>query len=130
MITIKGKEIRPETISMWLNIFGFIASVIFYCSVEYNFTKPLELQKNPLQDSLVSINTKLNTEIQGLKEVEKNLLAELQTHTQKLEQQQEQTNKVKTKMLITIHSDWENLPKHEQDNYVNQLIKNLKKHKP
>jgi hypothetical protein len=33
---IKGKEIKAETITMWLNVLSFIVGIIFYFRLEHS----------------------------------------------------------------------------------------------
>src|SRR5579884_3078894 len=111
MITIKGKEIKPETVSMWVNIIGFFASIIFYLSVEHNIANPAVVAHNPMQDSLVSINARLTAEINRLQSVEKSLKADLQIKKEQAAQEQLQVNKIKQKIYLNVHSSWDNLSK-------------------
>jgi len=125
---IFGKVIRPEVATMWVNIVGFIASLIFYLNVEYNFHKP-EAQPNPLQGELVKVDSRLKEEVQKLRLQQDSLLRVIQAHEIKLTQVQAQVQKQKTKIAMTIHSDWGFLSQKQRENYTNQLIAELKNKK-
>lgn len=129
MILFK-KEIKPEVATMWVNIAGFVASMIFYLSVENTFIKPPEVPKNPLQDTLVKIDLKLTNEIKQLKQQQDSLVQVIQSHEEKLAQAQTQVQKEKVKIITTLHSEWDTLTTQQQETYTNQLISKLKKKSP
>ena len=89
MILFK-REIKPEVATMWVNIAGFVVSMIFYLSVEHSFIKPSEIQKNPLQDALVKIDAKLTQELKQLKQQQDSLVQVIHTHEERLAQTQTQ----------------------------------------
>lgn len=127
MISIRGKKIRPEIISVWLNIVGFLASVIFYASIARNMGTPPVFVKNPLHDSLISINARLKADIATLQATEKSLLLSLKAKKEQLAQQQLQVNKATKKIYLNVYSSWDSLTKKEQEKYADQLIKKFKK---
>ena len=58
---IKGKEIKAETITMWLNVFSFIVGIIFYIRLERNYENPIVPIpiSNATHDSVLYIDTQL-----------------------------------------------------------------------
>ena len=122
---IAGKEIKAETVTMWLNIVGFFISLVFYLSVEHNI-QPIQSAHNPLQDTLLKIDFKLDNEIKSLKSKQDSLLGMLKQDKEKQDKQQVLVNQAKAKILFTIHSDWESLSQKQKEKYTNELITKLK----
>lgn len=129
-MNIFGKEIKPEVATMWVNIAGFVASMIFYLSVEHSFIKPAEIPQNPLQDTLVKIDTKLTGELKQLKEQQDSLVQVIHTHEEQVAQTQTQVQKEKVKIITTLHTEWDTLTHQQKEAYTNQLISKLKKKSP
>lgn len=115
---------------MWLNILGFVISIIFYCSVQFRVSDPPEIVRNPLQDSLMRIDILLTEEVRQLKQQQDTLLIALRHREQSYNRQQEKISEVKEKMHLTIKSDWDGLPKSEKDRYAERLIAQIKQQKP
>jgi len=115
---------------MWLNIVGFIASIIFYCSVQFKVSQPPEIVRNPLQDTLLHIDFKLTDEIRQLQHQQKILIEVLKHNKDKLAEEKGKVSQAKDKIHITIKTDWDSLPKKQKDKYTEQLIDKFKNNKP
>jgi hypothetical protein len=129
MITIRGKEIKPETITLWLNIISFLVGVIFYADMIFNFSHPPTeiIPENKAKDSLLVIDARLHEDITGLKMQQDSLVYELRNNQVKADKGMQQEVTERKQLYSTIHSDWDKLPAQVQDNYVNQLLIKLKK---
>lgn len=126
---IFGKDIKPEAISMWLNLAGLIASLIFYCTVEHTISLPSQPGSNPLQDTLFKVDDKLTHEVSALRHEQDSLLLVLQQHEQKLNVENQLLASEKGRIISTLHSDWDTLSQNQRESYTNNLIKKLKTHK-
>jgi|GEM_PF-3341150 len=130
MITIRGKEIKPETITMWLNIISFICGVFFYADVIFKFShNQVEvIPDNKAKDSLLVIDTRLHEDIKSLKLQQDSLVQELRSNQVKEDKGIQKEVTQRKQLYATIHSDWDRLPAQVQENYTNQLLIKLKKH--
>lgn len=108
---------------------GFLVTILFYLNMG-RFSPPAVMVKNPMQDSLISINARLKAQIATLQAAEKKLNNVLQAHTQKLKYQQVKAGKQKQKIYLNLHSSWDSLTKTEREKYTDQLIKKFKNQKP
>ena len=132
MITINGKEIQPEKVTMWINIISFFIGVLFYADVMYKITNPspLVIPQSKAQDSLLVINSRLRTEMSELKVKQDSILFELRNNLTKQTTAEKKEVSQRKQIYSTIHSDWEELSSQERNNYTNQLLTRLKKQKP
>ena len=130
MITIRGKEIKPETITMWLNIISFMVGLIFYADMIFKFshTETSIVPGNKATDSLLVIDTRLHEDIKTLQMQQDSLVQELRNSQIKENKGIEKEVVERKQLYTTIHSDWDKLPATVQDNYTNQLLIKLKKH--
>ena len=127
---IRGKEIKPETITMWLNIISFFVGVIFYADVIFKFSHPQAqiAPDNKAAAQLVIIDAKLHDEIRDLKIQQDSLVHVLQNSQVKQDKGLVQEAGERKQIYTTIHSGWDKLPPQVQENYVSQLLIKLKKH--
>lgn len=123
---IRGKEIKMETISMWLNVLGFIIGILFYFRLESN-SKQIVPVVNPLHDSVLVIDTKLNLQIEALKIQQEQLTQELKNNSQKLIEQNKTVIVLRQQLQVELNADWDSLSKHEQDAFIKTTIEQLKK---
>jgi len=132
MIVINGKEIKPEKVTMLINIISFFIGVIFYADVMYKITNPqtIIVPGNKAQDSLLVINSRLHSEMSELKAKQDTILFELRNNQTKQATAEKKEVTQRKKIYSTIHSDWEELSTQEKNNYTNQLLTRLKKQKP
>ena len=130
MITIRGKEIKPETITMWLNIISFLCGLFFYADVMFKFShnQAEVIPDNKASDSLLVIDARLHEDIQSLKIQQDSLVNELRNNQVKAKEGMQKEVTERKQLYTTIHSDWDKLSAQAQDNYTNQLLIKLKKH--
>lgn len=123
---IFGREIKPEVATMCVNIMGFVASMIFYCTVETGLVKQIP-SESPLQVELVKTDASLKEEVKQLRTQQDSLLKVLNAHVVKLEQTSTEVQKEKIRIINTVRSDWDTLSKQQRQTYTDQLIIKLKK---
>ena len=124
---IKGKDIKPETITMWLNVLSLIVGFIFYIRLEQRSKHELDvLPSQPIRDSVLVIDTELHSVIKQLKISQDSLIAEL--HANKIYQQQAKKDitVIRHQLYTNIKSDWDTLNQEQQNAYINHIISNLK----
>jgi len=126
-MVIKGKEIRPETITMWINLLSFIVGILFYFRLEHNAEKnqPVIIS-TPIKDSVLVINAQLKSQIQQLKITQDKLIKEIHQNTELLNTQKKNVTVIRHQLQATIQSDWDSLSTKQQNAYVNQIISILK----
>lgn len=131
MITINGKEIQPEKVTMWINIISFFIGVLFYADVMYKITNPpaVVIPQSKAQDSLLVINSRLHAEMAELKVKQDSILFELRNNQTKQATAEKKEVTQRKKIYSTIHGDWENLSPQVKNDYTNQLLTRLKKQK-
>ena len=72
---IKGKEIKADTITMWLNVVGLLIGIIFYFRLEHKYEQPTTIiQSNATKDSVFYLNTQLNSKIADIKRSQDSLI--------------------------------------------------------
>jgi hypothetical protein len=72
---IKGKKIKADTITMWLNVLSFIIGVIFYIRFDYKHDQPITIiQQSIPMDSIIYLNTQLNNKIVDLQRSQDSLV--------------------------------------------------------
>lgn len=124
---IKGKEIKAETISMWMNILGFIIGILFYFRLERNAEKPTTIiQSNAIKDSVLVINTELKSQLQQIKITQDSLIKEIRQNTELLRTQKNNVTVIRHQLQASIESDWDSLNTQQQNAYINKIMSNLK----
>lgn len=124
---IKGKEIKPETITMWLNVVSLIVGVIFYFRLESKYQQPTTvIQSNAIQDSVFSVNTQLKYKIAEIKLSQDSLIKEIKKNNELSKVQQKNIAVIRHQLHATIQSDWDTLNQEQQNVYIKQLKSNLK----
>ena len=124
---IRGKEIKAETISMWANILGFVIGILFYFRIEHNSQQNTQvIPPNPVRDSVLVINTELQTQLQQLKSSQDSLIKEIREQTTLLKTQKKNVTVIRHQLQATIQSGWDSLSPQQQNAYINQIMSNLK----
>jgi hypothetical protein len=124
---INGKEIKPETITMWLNVISLFVGVIFYFRLEHKYQQPTTIiQSNAIQDSVFSVNTQLKYKIAEIKLSQDSLIKEIKKNNELSKVQQKNIAVIRHQLHTTIQSDWDTLNREQQNAYIKQLISNLK----
>lgn len=128
---IRGKEIDPHTVSMWLNVVSFIASLVFYISLAVK-TQGTEIiaPANSLHDSSLIIDARLHERLRELKATQDSILAEIRGKQTQLQKTAVQTAVIRHHITQTIHNDWDSLSPQKQAAYIDQILSNLKNKNP
>jgi len=121
------KKIKPETITMWVNIIGFVVSLIFYTCIQLGVSKPKTTETNSLRDSLLKVDLLLSKEIRDLREQQAIFLNNLKQRQNILAGQEKEIRKTREKIKITLKSDWDSLSLFQKVSYSSELIDKLKK---
>lgn len=120
-------KIDANTISMWLNIIGFVAGIVFYVRMDRFFhTQAAAPQTNRIKDSVLVIDTQLKAELKCLKQTQDSLLKAIQVNTLLLKKQQTIVRASRHQVLTTLKTDFQSLSEEEQDSYIRKLLSTLK----
>ena len=128
---IRGKEIKPESITMWLNIISFFVGVIFYADVIFKFShshNEVAQTTSKAKDSLLVIDTKLTEQLNEIKIVEDSILIKLRETQNKLAIGEQKETTERKQIYSTIQNDWDKLPLQARTEYANALLLKLRKH--
>lgn len=123
------RKIRPEVISLWLNIMGFVISFFFYLALLFKRTSPDMPAHNRAQDSLVVIDFRVRTQLQQMKASQDSFFVRLRKHEKILTTQRGEIETSKRKIRLILKSDWDSLSVDKRRDYTEELIKKLKKKK-
>ena len=124
---IKGKEIKADTITMWLNVVGLLVGIIFYFRLEHKYEQPTTIiQSNATKDSVFYLNTQLNSKIADIKRSQDSLIKLLRINQDKQQQAKKNITVIRHQLYSTIKSDWDTLNREQQNAYIKQFISNLK----
>ena len=124
---IKGKEIKADTITMWLNVVGLLIGIIFYFRLEHKYEQPTTIiQSNATKDSVFYLNTQLNSKIADIKRSQDSLIKLLRINQDKQQQAKKNITVIRHQLYSTIKSDWDTLNREQQNAYIKQFISNLK----
>ena len=124
---IKGKEIKADTITMWLNVVGLLIGIIFYFRLEHKYEQPTTIiQSNATKDSVYYLNTQLNYKIADIKRSQDSLIKLLRINQDKQQQAKKNITVIRHQLYSTIKSDWDTLNIEQQNAYIKQFISNLK----
>lgn len=124
---IKGKEIKAETITMWLNVLSLIVGVIFYFRLEHKYEQPaMSIQSNPIKDSVFYLNTQLKYKIAEIKLGQDSLIKEIRNKNEQSKIQKKNITVIRHQLYGTIKSDWDTLNREQQNAFIKQFMLNLK----
>lgn len=124
---IRGKEIKSETITLWLNVLSFFIGILFYLRMGHNASTPTTIiQSNPIKDSVLVIDTQLKMEVQHLKHTQDSLLLEIRNEKELAKTQKKNVTVIRHQLQTTLKSDWDSLNRQQQNAYLQQLMLNLK----
>lgn len=126
-MVIKGKEIKSETITMWLNVLSFIIGILFYLRMEHNTKTPTAIiQTSLIKDSVLVIDTELKMQVQHLKHTQDSLLLDIRTKKTLAKTQKKNVAVIRHQLQTTLKSDWDTLNREQQNAYLKQVMLNLK----
>jgi hypothetical protein len=124
---IKGKEVKADTITMWLNVVGLLIGIIFYFRLEHKYEQPTTIiQSNATKDSVFYLNTQLNYKIADIKRSQDSLIKLLRINQDKQQQAKKNITVIRHQLYSTLKSDWDTLNREQQNAYIKQFISNLK----
>ena len=124
---IKGKEIKADTITMWLNVLSFIVGIIFYFRLEHKYEQPtMVIPSNATKDSVFYLNSQLNSKIADIKHSQDSLIKILRLNQDRQQQTKKNITVIRHQLYSTIKSDWDTLNREQQNAYIKQFISNLK----
>jgi hypothetical protein len=124
---IKGKEIKADAITMWLNVVGLLIGIIFYFRLEHKYEQPTTIiQSNATKDSVFYLNTQLNYKIADIKRSQDSLIKILRINLNNQQQAKKNITVIRNQLYSTIKSDWDTLNREQQNAYIKQFISNLK----
>lgn len=121
------KKIKPEVLSLWLNIAGFVISFFFYLALLFKGAEQAETVRVPVQDSLLVIDYKVHSQLREIKLRQDSLFHLLRQQQNGLATQQTEVAKARRRIHFMLQSDWDSLPILERRKYTEQLVKKLKK---
>ncbi len=124
---IKGKEIKPEKVSMWVNVLGFLVGILFYVRMEVHNSSKANYPTIALHDSVLAINTELQLEVKHLKATQDSLINDLQATKIRLVKQKKNVSEIRQQIQHNLNSDWQSLSAEEQSQYINQITNQPKK---
>lgn len=123
----KTKPIRPDKVSMWINLLGFLVSILFYIRLEQKDKRITVVTENPLKDSALIINTQLQLKIKQLGQTHDSLIQQIQKGKTLLIQNKQTVKSVFKYLQQQFNSDWQTLTKEQQDAYIQKISTNPKK---
>ncbi|WP_276977854.1 hypothetical protein [Flavobacterium filum] len=124
---INGKEIKPEKVSMWINLLGFLAGIIFYIRMENKSNQGIVAPANALKDSALVINTELQLQVKRLKQTQDSLIQEIQKTERLLSKQKQTTLGLRKHIQQQLGSDWQSLSPEQQNAYIQEVISSQQK---
>lgn len=124
-------KIGANTISMWLNIIGFVAGIVFYVRMDRasHIQAPVP-HSISIKDSVLVIDTQLKTELKYLIGTQDSLIKEIRANSALLKKQQASIRSYRRQVLTSLKTDFQALSKEAQDNYIDSLLSILKSKTP
>lgn len=122
-----GKEIPVQKINFFTNIISFVLGVIFFIRMQYKMNEPpIAPVYNADGDSLIVIQTRVNTQLRQIKEIQDSLIKTIAQNRSIIKSQEKEVKTKRNELYATLHSEWDNLSRKDQEDYVNKIISNLK----
>jgi hypothetical protein len=123
----KIKGLNVGTVNMWINLIGFIFSVVFYINYHTKSNAqslPVKTDTSAYRDSVRKINWELHYRIKSLQYKQDSLMQQLKQSKSSYQENNQKVKTVRSTIQTTIKTDWENLSKREQQVYILDYIKN------
>lgn len=122
-----GKEIPVQKINFFTNIISFVLGVMFFIRMQYKMSEPSNTPVyNAERDSLIVIQTRVNTQLRQIKEIQDSLMKTIGQNRSIIKSQEKEVKTKRTELYATLHSEWDDLSRKDQEDYVNKIISNLK----
>lgn len=124
-----GKEVPADKIVFVTNFISFVLGVIFFIRMysKLNEKPSVPILYNPEHDSLVAIQTRVNTQLNEIKKIQDSIITAIRRNEQKLSSQTPVITKKRALILSTIRTDWDDLDRVTKDQYINQKLIQIKK---
>lgn len=119
------KKLSPERISLWLNVIGFVLSLIFYIRMDYrnhHLPEPLPPQPNALHDSALVLQTELRVKLMALKHTQDSVRSVLKAAQSRYDRDQGRIREARQNLKLTLSKDWQNLNQSEKEAYLNRVF--------
>lgn len=121
---IRGKKIRPDKVSMWVNVMGFILALVFYIRLEHNQTDKSKIKTSPVQDSVLVIHSDLRKELNRLKVKQDSVIHALQQTKIWLKRENTNIQKQRAHISNLTQKEWQRLTLAQQTLYLNTILNN------
>ncbi len=128
---MENKKINLERINFLLNVLSFIAGIIFYIRVGHTFHRPESLpESTAIADSILVNDVRLKMNLQAVQEQQQILLSEIKLTQDKLKIQDQAIENARQEIMHTILSDWDTLSQQQQEDYADELIRQMRNNQP
>lgn len=119
-----GKEVATDKIVFVTNFISFVLGVIIFIRVNFKINEkaPAPIVINPQHDSLIAIQTRVNTQLSEIKKVQDSIIKTIRHNENKLSEQKPDVIKKRHLIYSTINSDWDDLSRDAQESYINQKL--------
>ena len=124
---IKGKDIKPDTITMWLNVVSLFVGILFYVRLEHKYEQPAtDIQSTATKDSVFYLSPQLYSKIAESRCSQDSLIKLLRISQDNEQQTKKNITVIRHQLYSTINSDWDALNREQQNAYIKQFLFNLK----
>lgn len=122
-----GKEIPVQKINFFTNIISFVLGIIFFIRIQYKMSEPTPAPVyNAERDSLIVIQTRVNTQLRQIKEIQDSLMKTIGQNRSIIKSQEKEVKTKRKELYATLHSEWDDLSRKDQESYVNKIMSNIK----
>ena len=122
-----GKEIPVQKINFFTNIISFVLGVIFFIRMQYKMSEPpIAPVYNAERDSLIVIQTRVNMQLKEIKKVQDSLMKTISLNKSIIKSQEKEVKTKRKELYATLHSEWDNLSRKDQEDYVSKIMSNIK----
>jgi hypothetical protein len=112
---------------MWINIAGFLFSLVFYASVLFRTSENAIPAHTSLQDTLLVVDCKVKSQLFDLGKKQDSLARLLQAQKAVVIAREGKIMKAREKIQLVLQSDWDSIAPVQRELYTAELIKRLKK---
>lgn len=122
-----GKEIPVQKINFFTNIISFVLGLIFFIRIQYKMSEPPSPPVyNAERDSLIVIQTRVNTQLRQIKEIQDSLMKTIGQNKNIIKAQEKEVKTKRKELHSTLRSEWDDLSRKDQEDYVNKIMSYLK----
>lgn len=121
-----GKEIPVQKVNFFTNIISFALGVMFFIRMQYKLNeKPYLPIYNAERDSLIVIQTRVNMQLNEIKRIQDSVIKIIRQNRITIEEQRKKVQVKRKELYATLHSEWDDLSRKDQENYVNKIMLNV-----